>query len=92
MSIYTTQTDLVLNIETNIDLSQSTTVMKYKAPDGTEDELTCTVSGNVATFENYPENPFTQVGTYAVWLKISNPDGTVSIGEPSKITFKAEGT
>ena len=93
--IYIGQTDLTINIKTNKNLTGATAIkLKVQDPNGVESELDVNIVdaiNGMVKFVVLNSNTFTKVGRYTFWLKTTDAQGKISIGEPDCIHMYKQG-
>lgn len=100
--IYIGQTDITFTInvkdlatDTAKDITGHTSVVVgYKTPSGNKGQLPVTVvnaAAGLVTFQNLTINPFDEIGTFYIWLRIVNADGSTTITSPAEIYVKQPG-
>lgn len=92
--VYVGQTDLTIQLETEKDLSGTTSAkVRYKGPGIQLGDLTATVlnpsKGIIQHVVN--TNVFNEAGIWILWAVTTNAGGLVSIGEPVQMIVYAQG-
>lgn len=94
--IYTGQTSIQFNVDTDIDLttvSSSQIYLRYYAPDLSTGQFVPTVVSSTDGTLVYHVEPSVALSTglYRMWAHVTHADGRISIGEPFSFTVRAEG-
>lgn len=92
MDIYVNQTDLTIRLSTGKNLTGATAKIRYKNPKGTIGEWTAEIENIVDGVIKYNIiAPLVFNGSWALWAKITDTNGLISIGTPTIMTVKNEG-
>jgi len=94
MAIYTTQSSLRIQLNTEVDLTGiSSAAIKYRKPDNTESQFTATVLDAAAGIIYYDlvSAELDQVGKWYFWAYITFGDARVAPGNVASAIVSEEG-
>lgn len=94
--IYVSQNAFRLNVDTNIDLtsaSSSLIYIRYFSPTLSTGQFTVNKSTETNTYiyRDFTTTDSLAAGDWVMWAHITHPDNRISIGDPFRVTVKAEG-
>lgn len=88
------QTNLRIELETNVDLTNATLLIKYKKPQGNMGSWGATINGSDDSKMYYDIDTATdldQAGDWIFWAHVTFADATIGIGSSIVQRIKAEG-
>ena len=91
---YSGQTNLKIELETNVELTDATLLIKYRRPDGGVNAFEATIDGEDSSKMYYNLSTATDLcpsGNWTFWSHAVFSDGSVGIGTPIVQQIKEEG-
>lgn len=88
------QTNLRIEVETNVDLTAATLLIKYKKPNGAEGSFVAIINGSDDSkmyYDIVDADDLDVAGNWVFWSHVVYSDGTVSKGKSAIQRIKAEG-
>jgi hypothetical protein len=95
MAIYIVgQSNLRIELETDVDVSSATNLIKYRDPEGTTGSFSATPSTGDTSKIYYDVSSSTVIsiaGKWLFWAHSTFGDGSIGKGATASITFRKEG-
>ena len=88
------QTNLRIELETNVTLTGSTLIIKYRKPNKNTGQWSATINATDASKMYYDTTNITdldQRGEWVFWAHVTFSDGTIGIGSAVEQIIKREG-